>query len=764
MAQPDGRLVYLHCSSIFSGANAHVRRAKKITQLLQQHKAAIKILTNEFSLSAVATVAKELLEEQIFESLPRAKLRYPELFQPSETQEAGRAVSDIEIIRIETDAMEDAILTFDKKGGAECPDLEQGEQIGKPDGISEDKVEVADEIRTQILGQRKVQGFEIDQTRINHCDRSRMTSQTYQASSVPRLHPVYLPFKTQHAILVLVQHLLEECCLDFGNTWVPDLMKARRWEEAESIELTQWTKRFSRHAKSLPPSAFERIPGKSLDDVLFGTSSLRHSAVHRLPTSAVGICKMLSAALDFTGLLKDSQRAARVMEIRTQLLTSVEEISQHQNLLECKLTAQLEDIARQRAELDQLERSSVEAMLASDKQQRKDIGSIFESFLHGSQPMPDPCNASPTPAFDKTKIGPEVGEGIDSRWNGMFLLIVSREYPDLNFPLDHEAKFPAGGDRVQAAGQRRSNQDETIQAREPKDHGPSLCYTNSASSVAKGIDVLGSDNPDFWPTGRKENCQETETSSWANHVPDKTSFSVEKASAPADISPSPGQIAQNNPREWPRNEAPKYFTSDSKPTRPDQGPREAAEACSKTMSETPLPTEHSYAEQNAICREKVMQIDNTGSNATRERLPLEPYGDEFDNIREITGDRENDAPDDTVDPREPSPEPDIAPSIELPLISEVYPLESAQADSPVRHPTLSVRAKCGSDGIYSLAPSSTASSESEATAPVARKATLSRLEISTAARSPDISILSEIVPGLQSSMKPDYIASMCGNE
>ena len=26
---PDGRLVYLHCSSIFSGANAHVRKAKK---------------------------------------------------------------------------------------------------------------------------------------------------------------------------------------------------------------------------------------------------------------------------------------------------------------------------------------------------------------------------------------------------------------------------------------------------------------------------------------------------------------------------------------------------------------------------------------------------------------------------------------------------------------------------------------------------------------------------------------------------------------
>ena len=67
---PDGRLVYLHCSSIFSGANAQVRKAKKVSQLLNKHKASIKILTNEFTLPAVAAVAKELLEKQIFESLP----------------------------------------------------------------------------------------------------------------------------------------------------------------------------------------------------------------------------------------------------------------------------------------------------------------------------------------------------------------------------------------------------------------------------------------------------------------------------------------------------------------------------------------------------------------------------------------------------------------------------------------------------------------------------------------------------------------------
>ncbi|KAL8901597.1 MAG: hypothetical protein Q9207_005124 [Kuettlingeria erythrocarpa] len=132
-------------------------------------------------------------------------------------------------------------------------------------------------------------------------------------------------------------------------------MAARKWEEAESIELTQWTKKFLKHAKSLPLPAIEPVLGKSIAEVLFGTSILRHSAVHRLPTSATGILSMLSAAITFAEALKDNERAEKVFTIRTQLKASVEEIVQHQNLLKRKLTAQLEDIARRRAELDELE-------------------------------------------------------------------------------------------------------------------------------------------------------------------------------------------------------------------------------------------------------------------------------------------------------------------------------------------------------------------------------------------------------------------------
>ena len=198
-------------------------------------------------------------------------------------------------------------------------------------------------------------------------------------------------------------------------------MKARKWEEVESLELTQWTKRFSKYAKSLPPSAIKPIPGKSIAEVLLGTSTLRHSAIHRLPTSAAGILNMLSAAITFAEALNDSERAEKVAKIKTQLQASTEDIMQHQNLLERKLTDQFEDIARRRAELDELERSSIEEMLATDKEQRTEVGSAFESFLVGTQQVSNPCACSHIPGLNGVKADSKVEENNESSWIGKIL-------------------------------------------------------------------------------------------------------------------------------------------------------------------------------------------------------------------------------------------------------------------------------------------------------------------------------------------------------
>ncbi|CAO1597683.1 hypothetical protein XANCAGTX0491_001483 [Xanthoria calcicola] len=137
---PDGRLVYLHCSSIFNGPYAQIRQLKKVRQLLEKHQKSIKILTKEYTLPDIAAVAKGLLENQVFESLPEAKLRYPELFLPSsKSQKAKRVASEVEVLRTEAQAVQDAVLSSDDKGGE---NFEESSKVDEHEATLEKEVEI----------------------------------------------------------------------------------------------------------------------------------------------------------------------------------------------------------------------------------------------------------------------------------------------------------------------------------------------------------------------------------------------------------------------------------------------------------------------------------------------------------------------------------------------------------------------------------------------------------------------------------------------
>ena len=61
------------------------------------------------------------------------------------------------------------------------------------------------------------------------------------------LSPCYLPYKAQHMILNNVQRLLEELSFDFATKWTPWLLEDEKWDCAEAVELTTWTKIFEKH-------------------------------------------------------------------------------------------------------------------------------------------------------------------------------------------------------------------------------------------------------------------------------------------------------------------------------------------------------------------------------------------------------------------------------------------------------------------------------------------------------------------------------------
>ena len=107
---PDERLVYLALRNIFKGADAQLRRPKKVRELIQKHQhcADVRDLLEEHNVDTVCSTAKILLDNQIFESTLKAKIRFPEVFEVSPAQSAEREASEAEAAKTEEDAIKDA--------------------------------------------------------------------------------------------------------------------------------------------------------------------------------------------------------------------------------------------------------------------------------------------------------------------------------------------------------------------------------------------------------------------------------------------------------------------------------------------------------------------------------------------------------------------------------------------------------------------------------------------------------------------------------
>jgi hypothetical protein len=109
---PDERLVYLALKNVFKGPDAQLRIAKKIRKLIQKHlddgDAEVSALVAEHNIDNVCNTAKALLQDEIFASTLKAKIRFPEVFEVSPAQSAERVASEAEAARSDADAIRDA--------------------------------------------------------------------------------------------------------------------------------------------------------------------------------------------------------------------------------------------------------------------------------------------------------------------------------------------------------------------------------------------------------------------------------------------------------------------------------------------------------------------------------------------------------------------------------------------------------------------------------------------------------------------------------
>jgi hypothetical protein len=184
----------------------------------------------------------------------------------------------------------------------------------------------------------------------------------------------------QHIILTTVQRILEESCFDFAKRWLPSLVKENGWDCAAAVELTEWTRILAERSGKLPSHAFAQgsIP---LNEILFSTHTLRHSAVHRLPNTARSIKKLVEFALRLTETVQDEPRTTQLKELHREIDSKITAMELNKNILEYEFAREFEEIRRQREELDKKEERLRTEIFAGDFENKSLIGSLLEESV-----------------------------------------------------------------------------------------------------------------------------------------------------------------------------------------------------------------------------------------------------------------------------------------------------------------------------------------------------------------------------------------------
>ncbi|OBT76527.1 hypothetical protein VF21_05437 [Pseudogymnoascus sp. 05NY08] len=384
----EKRRVFLAYRSLFSGENANLRQAKKIRKLVKKHSSSFEALIKDFGPCKTVDILKALLEVRVFESDIQAKIAFPELFQTTPSRSVQRAAFENEAARSEAEALEELVSggrinEYDEDAGVE-------------------------ELPKQTLLNSMVLKIPVQ-----------------VESKVPSLRPASIPYNVQHLILATTQRLLEECCFDFAVKWAPTIVESKGWDCAEAVELTLWTKTLAKLCDKLPADAIFNDSGISLSIVFSSTDSIRHSAVHRLLTSAHGIQKMVQCAIRLAVTLGDNTRAAILELVEAGLDRRIKDMKLNKNFLENRLDSQLQMIREQREELDRKETEAISTMFREDMENKALTGSILDTSVREALNSHTQCGSGletgnmalsmpDKNSDDSTEHAGESSEGVDS--------------------------------------------------------------------------------------------------------------------------------------------------------------------------------------------------------------------------------------------------------------------------------------------------------------------------------------------------------------
>ncbi|KAI3012172.1 hypothetical protein CBS147346_549 [Aspergillus niger] len=364
----EERQIFLACRAIFSGGYAGIRKTKTIRTRLEMHESSLRRLIPNYNLTVVVPIVKALLEKRLFGSSAKAEAYFPGLFEPCPVRQTQNAALEQEASRSNEEVLEVISQSYEEQGSE--GEEGRGEVVAVP-APAPTNIHFAQEVKVE-------QGDDSDET---------LTPERPTAS----LFPLYLPYHAQHRILTNVQQVLEECIFEFMRKWLPENLERNGWDCAAAVELTKWTRPPFKWTSQIPESAFHPTDLK-LESILLKVVQIRHTAVHRLPTTARGVCDFVGIAKKLAETLGDSLRTSQLENLHHDLQEKIQILEFNKNVLEENLACQLRNIEAERELLNCREERLRAKTVEDDRENKLMMGLLLEESLEqifkteGAQP------------------------------------------------------------------------------------------------------------------------------------------------------------------------------------------------------------------------------------------------------------------------------------------------------------------------------------------------------------------------------------------
>ena len=145
--------------------------------------------------------------------------------------------------------------------------------------------------------------------------------------------------------------------------------------------MIKWTRTLAKHSGQVPAGSIWKVSEAPLSEVFSSTNVLRHTAVHRLATSARGMYKMIQSALRLANALGDSLRAVDLEKLCLEMGSRIRDMELNKNFLENRLDEQLQAVNEKREELDMEEKEAIATILSKDRENKSLTGSFLEGAV-----------------------------------------------------------------------------------------------------------------------------------------------------------------------------------------------------------------------------------------------------------------------------------------------------------------------------------------------------------------------------------------------